>query len=221
MSKSRAILIPVKEHARAKTRMAPLLNAEERSALAWALLEDLIAALRPLPWPVVAVTNSDRVACRVGSLGWTVHREEHQSSESASIDAASKRLSDEGVEAVLRVPADLPLIQSADIADLLSMQLPARSAVVVPSFDKRGTNALLRTPPDLFPSRFGPDSFALHLREAAAAGAHLQIIENPRLALDLDDAADVARFVAQPADGETYRTLMRFNIRERLAAYGA
>ena len=36
------------------------------------------------------------------------------------------------------------------------------------SLEGTGTNALLRTPPDLFPSRFGPNSLALHRADGAA-----------------------------------------------------
>jgi 2-phospho-L-lactate guanylyltransferase len=213
------ILVPVKEHARAKSRMSPLLTAQERFAVTWALMEDLIRALLPLPYPVMMLTSSARAASRAGSLGWTVFWEESQVSESASVDAASKHLAEEGVDAMLRLPADLPLVQSSDVADLLSLPIASRSAVLVPSWDHRGTNALLRTPPDLFPSQFGQDSFALHVRKAAEANAPLQVVENPRLALDLDDAHDIARFLAQPAPGETYRTLIDMNIKERLAQH--
>ena len=89
---------------------------------------------------------------------------------------------------------------------------------MVPSRNGMGTNALLRNPPDVFPSRFGHDSFAAHIREAMTAGARLRIIANPRIALDLDDPDDIDRFLAQPAAGETYRVLLRLCVKERLSA---
>jgi 2-phospho-L-lactate guanylyltransferase len=213
------ILVPVKDMAKAKSRMSPLLNAAERAALACALLEDLIRALRPIPLPVAVATNSARAAARVRTLGWEVFQEEGQISESSSVDAASKRLAGNGFDAVLRLPADLPLLRTEDVAVLLSQPLPSPSAVMVPSRDRMGTNALLRNPPDVFPSRFGRNSFAEHIREAQAAGAHLRIVENPRIALDLDDPADIAHFLAQPAAGATYRVLLKFRVKERLLHY--
>jgi 2-phospho-L-lactate guanylyltransferase len=181
--------------------------------------EDLFRALLPIPCPIVIVTNSARTAARLDGTGWRILWENDQTSESESVDTASRLLSAEGVEAVLRLPADLPLVQTEDIAGLLSQPIEAPGAILVPSWDKRGTNALLRTPPGVFPSRFGPDSFALHVREARAAGAHLQILESPRLALDLDDAADIARFLARPAPGETYQALSDLHIKERLVPH--
>ncbi len=211
------ILVPVKDHALAKSRMSSFLSPQERSRIAGSLLEDLVRSLRPLPYRVAVATNSQRAAELAGKLGWEVIWEDRQISESASVDAASVRLASEGVEAVLRIPADLPRIQSRDVTDLFARLTSAPCAVMVPSRDRAGTNALLRTPPLAFPSRFGPGSFKLHAEEAARAGVQVVIVENPRRALDLDDAADIGHFLSHPADCETYRTLIELNVKERLA----
>jgi 2-phospho-L-lactate guanylyltransferase len=213
------ILIPVKEQMRAKSRLSELLTAEERASLAWAMFEDLISALRPLRYPVILVTNSRRAIERVSGLAWRAIWEESQTSESASVDHASRIVSSEGTRAVLRLPADIPLAQSGDIAALFAGLTTGPSALMVPSLDGSGTNALLRTPPCLFPSMFGPDSFNLHLQAAARAGVTPCIINNPRLALDVDTPADVIRFLAYETDGETYRFLKKLELPERLARY--
>ena len=214
------ILVPVKDAAKAKSRMSPLLNEDERAAVACALLEDLIAALLPLSCPIAVATDSPRTADRVRKLGWQVFHEQTQISESASVDAASRSLADRGYDAVLRLPADLPLVGTDDVAELLSQSVLSPGAVIVPSRDGMGTNALLRNPPVVFPSRFGRDSFAAHIREALTAGARLRILVNPRIALDLDDPADINCFLAQPAACETYRVLRRLRIKERLSHHG-
>jgi 2-phospho-L-lactate guanylyltransferase len=213
------ILIPIKDHALAKSRMGPFLTAQERPLVAKAMLEDLIRALLPLAFPVAVATNSRQIAARIAKLGWRLFLEEKQISESASVDAASRRLADEGAQAVLRLPADLPLIQTGDVAELCLETPPAPCATMAPSWDGTGTNALLRTPPGLFPSRFGPGSFALHVEEARRVGAHLRVVQNPRLALDLDDVTDIARFLSSPSECETYRTLIDLNVKVRLARH--
>jgi len=215
------ILVPVKDAAKAKSRMSPLLNADERAAVACALLEDLIRALRPLPFPVAVATDLARAAALVRTLRWEAFHEEDQISESSSVDAASKRLAGNGFDAVLRLPADLPLVRTEDIAELLSQPLPSPPRLPswrppVPGWAPMRSCA---PPLDVFPSRFGHDSFAGHIREAAAAGAQLRIVENPRIALDLDDPADIAHFLAQPAAGETYRVLLKLRVKERLLHY--
>jgi 2-phospho-L-lactate guanylyltransferase len=213
---SAVILIPVKDQSRAKSRLSRLLGPEERAQLAWAMLEDLIAALSGVPWEIAMVTDSTRAAARAEELSWRVLWEHDQTSESASVDAASRILSREGAGQVLCLPADIPLIQSEDIDEFFKYPFTSCEAALAPSWDRKGTNALLRSPPTLFPSRFGPGSFMLHMAEARNAGARIRIIENPRLALDIDDPADVARFLDQGVPNHTSRTLLHLNLKKRL-----
>jgi 2-phospho-L-lactate guanylyltransferase len=91
---------------------------------------------------------------------------------------------------LLRLPIDIPLVTAEDIENIFAVLAPRPSAVIVPSRDG-GTNALLRSPPDLFPSHFGPNSFALHLEEAERAKARIKIIRNERIALDVDEPKDL------------------------------
>jgi 2-phospho-L-lactate guanylyltransferase len=63
--------------------------------------------------------------------------------------------------------------------------------VIVPSRDGTGTNAILRTPATLFPSHFGPGSFAKHQQEAQRVGAEIVVRRNARLEMDVDDEADL------------------------------
>src|SRR5439155_5902007 len=146
---STVILVPVKDPAKAKARMTPILTAEERSLLAQTMFEDLVAALCALSpeRPVVLVTNSEAASVRARSLGWRVLWEQEQISESNSVDRASELLAREGMAAALRIPADVPLIRAQDIDELLSIVPDATSALLVPSWDRTGTNALLRRPP--------------------------------------------------------------------------
>jgi 2-phospho-L-lactate guanylyltransferase len=107
------------------------------------------------------------------------------------VDAASRQCTHDGVKALLRLPIDLPLVTQSDIETLFYFMEPAPSVVIAPSMDGTGTNALLRSPPDLFPSHFGPGSFALHMEEAEKAGARIAIVRNERIALDIDEPKDL------------------------------
>jgi 2-phospho-L-lactate guanylyltransferase len=210
------ILVPVKDSTRAKLRMSPVLSPDERCRLAGAMLDDLIRALKPLDARVAIVTDSGWAAKTAASLEWRVFRETGQISESASVDSACRLLAREKSGAVLCLPADIPLAQAADFQRVLEAGMNGRSGVLVPSWDRMGTNAVLRRPPDLFPSRFGHNSLVLHLQEALRAQVHVELLENPRIALDLDDAGDIRRFLAHKSDTATARLLTDLNIEERL-----
>jgi 2-phospho-L-lactate guanylyltransferase len=196
--------------------MAPIMSGEERSRLAGAMLDDLIRSLKPLNSPVALITDSEPAAKIARGLGWKVLWESRQISESASVDEASRQLANEKTGAVLRLPADIPLAETEDIRQLLDFKLSARSAVLVPSWDRLGTNAVLRKPPDLFPSRFGHNSFVLHTQEGLRVGAEICVLEIPRMALDLDDPSDILRFLVRDTGTATGRLLADLKIRERL-----
>jgi 2-phospho-L-lactate guanylyltransferase len=140
---------------------------------------------------VVVITNYEPAMEAAAEYGWEILREETQISESASVDFASRLCAARGVTALLRLPLDLPLVQPADIDELLASECTARATIIVPSRDGTGTNAILRTPPTLFPSHFGPNSFAKHRSEAENAAARIIIRRNERLEMDVDDEADL------------------------------
>jgi len=137
------------------------------------------------------VSGEDHALDLTRKRNWRAIGESEQISESASVDAASRLCAVEGVQALLRLPIDIPLTTPGDIEALFAALEPAPSVVIVPSRDGPGTNALLRSPPDLFPSHFGPDSFALHLNEAERIGARIRIVRNERIALDIDEPKDI------------------------------
>jgi 2-phospho-L-lactate guanylyltransferase len=194
----RAVLIPVKDLMLAKQRLSGLLTQEQRTALARAMLEDVfaaVAAARGVDARFVISSDAPALA-HARRLGWEVFPEQRQISESHSVDEASRLCQARGVESLLRLPIDVPLIEPRDIEELLDAQAESPSVVLVPSRDGEGTNALMRTPPALFTSHFGPGSLARHLAEAQRAGAHAQVIRNPRIELDIDDEADLLAFLA-------------------------
>ncbi|MGC1616382.1 MAG: 2-phospho-L-lactate guanylyltransferase [Candidatus Acidiferrum sp.] len=189
----RALLLPVKDLRNAKQRLASLLTQEERFGLAQAMLADSIRAVCGAKGAqkIFVITNYEPAMESAANYGWEILREEHQVSESASVDLASRLCAERGVTALLRLPLDLPLVQPGDIDDLLAAECAAPAVVMVPSRDGTGTNAILRTPPALFPSHFGPDSFAKHFQEARRARAAIIIRRNFRLEMDVDDEADL------------------------------
>src|SRR5258708_29618882 len=205
-----ALLLPVKDLNNAKKRLMDVLTPEERFALAGAMLADTIRAVRGVRFAekIFVVTNYEPVMQLAEENQWEILREEQQISESDSVDAASKICEQRGVSGLLRLPLDLPLIQSSDIEELLTSECKAPALVIVPSRDGTGTNAMLRTPPTLFPSHFGSGSFAKHLAEAEQAHARVVLRRNARVEMDVDDEADLRALLEHDLSGtETGRWL--------------
>jgi 2-phospho-L-lactate/phosphoenolpyruvate guanylyltransferase len=219
----RALLLPVKDLRQAKQRLASFLNPEERFGLAQAMLADTIRAVRGIrkAEKIFVVTNYIPAIEAAQQNSWDLLREDRQISESFSVDYASMLCARRGVTALLRLPLDIPLVQSSDIDELLAIECAAPALVIVPSRDGYGTNAILRTPPTLFPSHFGSDSFAKHCTEARRAGAEILIRHNPRLEMDVDDETDLRALVRQDLSGtETGAWLQGSGVLARLQQPG-
>lgn len=214
----RAILLPIKDFRNAKQRLAAVLAPDERAGLMQAMMEDVFAAVRGARCAecIFVVTNYVPALHAAEESGWGILREDAQISESTSVDAASRLCAERGVTALLRLPLDLPLVRSEDIDDLMATEFQAPAAVLVPSRDGTGTNALLRTPPVLFPSHFGEGSFAKHRAEAERAGAQVVIRRNLRLEMDVDDAEDLRALLQHDLSGTaTRRWLAESGVAER------
>src|SRR5262249_6347681 len=199
----RALLLPIKDLRNAKQRLAGVLSAPERFGLAHAMWADTVRAVRDVRRAdrIFVVTNYQPAMDIAEQNGWEVLRETQQISESVSVDAASRQCAELGASVVLRLPLDLPLVQSTDIDELLETDCIAPALVIVPSRDGTGTNAILRSPPTLFPSHFGAGSFTKHCEEAKQAGANIVHRRNIRLEMDVDDEADLRVLLQQDLSG--------------------
>jgi 2-phospho-L-lactate guanylyltransferase len=214
----RALLLPIKDLRNAKQRLAGVLTAEERAGLAQAMLEDTIRAVRGVTRAerIFVISNYEPAFEIAEENGWEILREEQQTSESDSVDAASKICAERGVTGLLRLPLDIPLVQASDIDELLATECEPPGMVIVPSRDGTGTNAILRTPPTLFPSHFGPGSFVKHLREAELAGARVIPHRNAQIEMDVDDEADLRALVRLDLSGtETGKWLEKSGVATR------
>lgn len=214
----RYILIPVKDLTRAKQRLADCMTQEERTAMARLMLEQTLAA-------VAGVRTIDRAAivtlyppamALAEKHGFEVIPETEQSSESASVDFGSREIVRRGGTTVLRLPIDLPLITPADIESILQFENAETPVVLSPSRDGSGTNALLRRPPDLFPSHFGPDSLVRHHQESLRLKTRMSIVYLERIALDIDDASDLRYVSAHAKQAPIYDFLKQIGVFERL-----
>jgi 2-phospho-L-lactate/phosphoenolpyruvate guanylyltransferase len=214
-------LIPVKGFRNAKQRLSAFLGSVEREALAEAMFRDVLSQMqraRGLEETVV-VTGDDKVAAIAGSLGARVILENAEIGETAAVDLARTSLKDAGGEAVLIIPGDLPLMRSGDIESVLA-QVPngqiAPFALLVPSHDRLGTNALLLAPPDIIKLRFGYDSFRYHISQVSAQGLPVRCFENEHIALDIDEPKDLEKFLSYSNDGSVaLKTLRRFVVDQR------
>jgi len=207
-------IVPVKDLSKAKERLSSILPQDVRTELAYAMLEDVLTALRgsKLLDRVFVVTMDGAAVKIAGRMGVEVIEETEQNGESDSVDRASRICGDMGAGSVLVIPGDAPLIRTEDIDFIVARQSVSPSVILVPARDKLGTNAILRTPPDAIPSRFGHDSFRKHIEEADRKGIRVESYENERVGLDIDHPDDLRIFASEKSGTKTYELLLSKNI---------
>lgn len=199
----RAGVLPIKQLSRAKQRLSEVLSDDERISLARALANDsldLAARIDDLDWWVVS--DDIEILEATATRGFTPLQDSGKGLN-AALRAAASAVEQEGAEAMLVLPSDIPLARPEDILDILDTGATS-DAVVVPSTGDGGTNALYLGPPSLLEPRFGPASLETHLRAAAERGIRCALLDLPRVSLDIDTAEDIRSFLAKsPPEGQT------------------
>ena len=145
-------VVPVKDTAQAKQRLAGMLSAEQRRELALAMAEDVLQTLASAAGlaGILVVTADPAAAAIAARYGARVTGDGARADHTAAVAAAAQRLAAEGFD-MLALPGDIPLVEPADIARLLAAQRPPPAFTIVPARDQMGSNALLCSPADALP----------------------------------------------------------------------
>ena len=215
------ILVPIKNLTDAKQRLASILSPEQRFELAQAMCEDVLQTLAH--WrsrPPVAVVTNDPLARDLAMLFDFEVIVDDNSGETRAIEMATAVCKSHGANATLVIPADIPLIECSELqrivdsAAVLGGQVSERQggAVLVPDAAGRGTNAAWRSPADLFPLRFGNDSFLPHLASAKATGLPCVVLELPGIARDVDRPEDLHELAAARGDRRSQKLVRSWNL---------
>jgi 2-phospho-L-lactate guanylyltransferase len=215
------VILPVKDMAGAKQRLASLLSPAERIALMQVMLRDVLAALsaaRSLAG--ITLVTLDPWAEALGQeYGARIITEGAREGHTGAVTAAATVLQAEGVASILTLPGDIPAVKAPEIEALIEAANSSPAFIIAPAHDEQGSNAILMSPPNAVKLRFGEDSYFPHLASARAASITPRILRLPGIAMDIDHPADIARFAGIPeAKGtQTLAWLTQNDILSRLA----
>ncbi len=215
------ILVPVKNLSAAKRRLAAVLDQPARTELAQAMLHDVVATLAAWPRrPACALVTSDTFALELArQYDFEVIPDPANSGETGAIEMATRLCVSRGIDSTLVIPADIPLIRTSELDEIFA-HAPAQGSVLAPAADGRGTNAAFRRPANLFPLRFGNDSFKPHLAAAHATGTPCQVLRLPGIALDVDNPGDLQQLLAHPGETRTQSLLRHWALDGHFLATG-
>lgn len=171
-------VVPVKDFADAKGRLATVRTPQQRAILAEVLARSTLSALAAF---------DPLVACDSDAIGrWA-----------ASTHAASVRtpagLNRSVTAAVARAGTELVAVCHADLAFPASLGslLAKPRPLIVSDRHNTGTNVLVIPATAGFVFAYGADSFALHCAEAKRLDIDLEVVDDPMLAWDIDTPDDL------------------------------
>ncbi len=211
-------IVPVKNPVNAKQRLSQVLTQTEREGLFRAMAADVFDALQQATKlaGVLVVTRDDDLATQANDRKFEVFREPSNDGHTSAVNRGIEHLMQRGIEAVLALPADLPTLTGIDVDTLVGSLGPSPDIVIAPASDQLGSNGMLMSPPDIIELRFGSASFEPHLEKARAQGVAPRVLHLAGFGLDIDEPADLARFVATAHPGRAYEFVCAANLEAKV-----
>ncbi|MFY9872137.1 MAG: 2-phospho-L-lactate guanylyltransferase [Candidatus Nitrosopolaris sp.] len=193
-------LVPVKKFDSSKSRLSSVLNVDERKKLSELLLMNTISVLtKSSAISEIVIVSSDEVAMEIAKRNDAKFlRESKDHGVNVAIARADDYSSENGAEATLVIPQDLPLLMTADVNMICrKAESTERCLVICPSIRHDGSNALLRKPSRLLKTYYDEDSFNAHIRAATKVGIPIKVFLSKRIMVDLDTTEDIRILMKQ------------------------
>ena len=208
------IVIPANDPAGAKERLRQILSAAQRRAFALALFECTLEFFtkHPAAEHILVVTDSDLIGERAEAAGCAVVMEGRAAGETAAVERAAAWSVEHGFRSQLVIPGDMAELKAEEISLLLGRVRPDPCIILCPATGDDGTNAILTTPPDVIPFRFGDRSFPGYRELARERNILCRVLRLRSLALDLDTPDDLHAFLAGHAGHPARALLDQWNI---------
>src|SRR5574339_49833 len=160
-----ASIIPVKTFSKAKSRLG--LSQEKTEQLCKIMLDEVLSSISQSQINQTVIISRDESAFEIAKKYNAIQIfEEKENGVNAAVALSEKYLKENGFDASVVFPQDIPLIRPQDIDELLKFRKNNPSLIVVPSRKFDGTNALLRSPIDVMETHYDEDSYKIHLTTA-------------------------------------------------------
>ena len=188
----RRVVVPIRSFGRAKSRLASVLDSDQRHTLARICAESVL--MRAGVDRSVVVCDDPEVARWASDLGADVMRVESSGLNPSLQEAMPRIMATWKPCEVVVVHADLVFPDALQDLDVLFHGVEPTRVVVVPDRHRDGTNVLGLGSAVMEKWRFayGPGSFDAHCEQARTLGVDLRIVEHPDLSVDLDTPEDLA-----------------------------
>lgn len=194
-------IVPLKILSTSKQRLSGVFTGEQRAALAQAMAEDVLAMLQQCKRiDNVLLVSDNRIAekmCHDTGAQWLKPPVEEGLNDDLAL--ACQYAQDHGASACLILHADLPLLKSADVDQMVEQAQRLANAgsgdilAAVPCKEGTGSNLVYASLPFPVPLVYGKNSYLEFQRLAREQGCRFETISVKNGDLDVDIPADLDR----------------------------
>lgn len=188
-------VLPVKNLAQSKQRLAATLSASERYALVAAMTGDTLSVLAASPavHGILIVTNDFDVIEIAELYGIEVLPEPESGGLNAAVTVAAKLLAERGKANMLVIHNDIPLLSVASLDEMAYQHgrwvTEKGGITLVSDAAGEGSNAVIFNPPMAIAFQYGEKSCEKHKAKAQEKNYPFNVLNAPALSLDVDDEA--------------------------------
>ncbi len=193
-------VIPIKLR-NPKTRLSRFFNEDIRRKLVLTMLEDVLSACKSVDDINVVIVGNEKPS--IDHDFYFI--KDDLSGLTHAVSIGNKFAIKKGAEVTIFLPADIPLIKSDDIKEII--ECSRESNVVLARSSKDGVSAVLRKPPDVFEIAFSNRSFIDIMRNLRKTGIKAKVVEKFSFWLDIDTIEDVKMFLKYGKGTRTYELL--------------
>lgn len=189
-------LVPLKDMVEAKSRLSGVLSPAERRSLAQAMVEDVLTVLAGHPGISAVTLVSDDPAAGMLAAKYGINHWLESALGCRGLNPVIARscqlLALESKQPIVVLHADLPCLAASDITAVLDSLARHGGLIIGCDRHETGTNLLAfgaERPPQF---SFGVESCARHCAVAKVVGLSPLVLHRPGIALDIDEAPDLA-----------------------------
>jgi FO synthase len=203
-------ILPIKAFRPVKTRLASVLSPTQREALMKSMVEDVLLALSNCSAikGVLLVSNDDEMPALAEKHGAEILSLERDEDLNAAVQAASEHLHEKGIDRILVLHGDIPLLRGSDLNQLIESSCD-QELTLLSCRAGSGSNALITDLPAKIPFVYGRQSFARFQQEAQERGVETGFADIPEIAFDIDTVTDLADLCRYFRDHPNRQTITR------------
>jgi len=214
-------ILPVKPLIHAKTRLAKFLSPNQRARLAINMFLDVLetATSSDILDDILVVTSDSRIQRFAEEGGAEIIFEKPPYSLNSAIKRTTDLCLEAGTTQTVVCLSDVPLVREKDFREICRLSDKEKSVAIAPSRDGKGTNILLRRPPNAIETSYGRNSFRRHaarsrIRQLSLSGYYseytgldIDTLEDLKVLLERGENNRTCRFVEKEIQGEIIDSL--------------